>query len=78
MSLSRVQMHIIGVVALCGLLAAAYFYIDHSARKDERETIKAEVNSDRIKNIEKDRANEEELDRLDDDGLFDRALRWVR
>jgi hypothetical protein len=78
MILSRIQLYIVGVVALCGLLVGAYLYIDHSARKDERDAIRAEVNSDRIKNIEKDRANEDELDRLDDDGLLDRALRWVR
>ena len=78
MILSRFQIRALIGVSVILIIMGIVFYIDHSARKDERETIRAEVNSDRIKNIEKDRANEEELDRLDDDGLFDRALRWVR
>ena len=66
-----------------GLTAVAAFFADRAIRdgrvkRDTIDKVKADTDAARLDQIRKDKANDDEIDALDDNDLRVRGSKWVR
>jgi hypothetical protein len=66
------------VIAAVALLAGFIAYQRHDAAQDALDRVRLDAGQSRQEQVKEDRKNEDEIDRLDDTSLWDRASQWLR
>jgi len=64
--------------ALIGAALVAVVTVYYRGRADGRDELEYEIKDDRLEKILKAKDVQDDVQALDDDGLADRASRWVR